>query len=220
MGPTKRTTVRRIRERGVYDPRVIKAILDEALMCHVGFVDEGQPYVIPTIHARIDDRIYLHGSPGSRLLRCLGAGIPACVTVTLLDGLVLARSAFHHSMNYRSVVIVGRAEGVDEPGEKLLALQAIVEHVVPGRWDDARRPNEKELAATRVLSLSINEASAKVRSGPPSDDDQDYDLNVWAGLIPLELKPGPPEPDPRLARGVAVPAYVQSYARRKGGPDL
>lgn len=210
---TDRTRVRRAADRGAFDRETINAVLDEALICHVGFVEGGQPYVIPTIHVRIDDRVYLHGSQASRMMRCLRGGTRACVTVTLLDGLVLARSAFHHSMNYRSVVILGAAREVTEPPEKERVLQALVEHVVPGRWEDSRQPTGAELNGTMLVSLPIEEASAKVRTGPPVDDDADYPLPHWAGVIPLTLLPSAPEPDPRLPRGTAVPAYVSSYAR-------
>lgn len=211
---TSRTEVRRIASRGAYDRDTINAILDEALICHVGFVDDGQPFVMPTIHARMDDRLILHGAKASRMLRRLCEGAPACVTVTLLDGLVLARSAFHHSMNYRSVVVLGVAKEITEPKEKDDALEALVEHVVRGRWNDARRPTEAELAGTTVLALPITEASAKIRTGPPSDDEDDYALPVWAGVIPLALTSGEPEPDPLLRDGIAAPQYVAQYRRR------
>ncbi|HLJ60023.1 MAG TPA: pyridoxamine 5'-phosphate oxidase family protein [bacterium] len=217
---TGRTKVRRHPERGRYDRAAIDAILDEALMCHVGFVVEGQPYVIPTIHARLGDRVYLHGSAASRMLGTLGGGVPACLTVTLLDGLVLARSGFNHSMNYRSVVVLGTATEVTDEAEKLAGLEAIVEHVVPGRWADARLPTETEMRSTRVLRMPLDEASAKIRTGPPKDDADDLGLDVWAGVIPLRLVPGVPIPDPALAAGVAEPAYVRSYRvemRRRQG---
>ena len=210
---TPRTTVRRIARRGVYDRRVINAVLDEALVCHVGIVDDGQPFVIPMLHARVDDRLYIHGSPASRLFRRLSEGVPACVTVTLLDGLVLARSTLHHSVNYRSVVVLGVGEEVRERAAKVKALLAIVEHVVPGRWKDCRPPSEGELDAT-VLALPLDEASAKVRTGPPEDNESDYSLPVGAGVIPLALTPGEPQADPRLADGIAVPQYVTEYGRR------
>ena len=210
---TDRTAVRRLPKRAAYDRPTVEAILDEALVCHVGFVVDGQPYVIPTIHARVGDRLYVHGSAASRMLRTLGAGPPVCVTVTILDGLVLARSAFHHSMNYRSVVVLGRARRVDDPGEKSAALEAIVEHVVPGRSREARGPDERELAATSVLRLDLVEASAKVRTGPPLDDEADMELPVWAGVIPLRLAAGEPVPDPRLLAGLEVPQSVRGYRR-------
>jgi nitroimidazol reductase NimA-like FMN-containing flavoprotein (pyridoxamine 5'-phosphate oxidase superfamily) len=218
LSPTPRTAVRRMPSRGLYDRETIYAILDEAVTCHVGFVDEGLPCVIPTIHARVGDRLYLHGSPGSRMLRGLAEGPTVCVTVTLVDGLVLARSAFHHSMNYRSVIIFGRATAVTDPPEKLAALNALVEHIVPGRTADVRPPNAKELAGTMVVSLPVHEASAKSRMGPPKDDDEDYGLPVWAGVIPLSLGAGTPLSDPRLQPGIAAPRYVTHYARPKSPP--
>ncbi len=208
---TDRTKVRRHPERGAYDRAAIDAILDEGLYCHVGFVDRGQPFVIPTIHARVGDRVYLHGSAASRMIGTLGGGIPACLTVTLLDGLVLARAVFSHSMNYRSVVVLGTATEVVEPAEKLAALEAIVEHVVPGRWADARWPSDKDMLATRVLRMPLDEASAKVRSGPPKDATDDLGLGIWAGVIPLTLVPGAPVPDPALPADVPVPGYAERY---------
>jgi nitroimidazol reductase NimA-like FMN-containing flavoprotein (pyridoxamine 5'-phosphate oxidase superfamily) len=211
--PSERTRVRRRAERGRYDRATVHAILDEGLVCHVGFAIDGQPFVIPTAHARDGETLYLHGSPASRMLRNLSEGVPVCVTVTLLDGVVLARSAFHHSMNYRSVVVVGRARAVDDAEERLRALRALVEHVARGRWADTRRPNARELAQTLVLALPIVEASAKVRSGPPLDDAEDQALPFWAGVIPLALAPGAPTPDPGLAPGIARPAYAEDYRR-------
>lgn len=187
---TERTTVRRVAKRGVYDAATIHSILDEALICHVGFVVDGQPVVIPTIHTRIGETIYFHGSQASRMLRNLRDGVPACVTVTLLDGLVLARSAFHHSMNYRSAVVFGTAREVTDDDEKRRVLEAIVEHVVAGRSSEARPPNEKELRGTMVLALPITEASAKVRTGAPVDDEEDYGMPIWAGVLPLAFTPG------------------------------
>src|SRR5919106_371600 len=189
--PSVRTRIRKS-DRASYDRAAIDAILDEALICHVGFAVEDQPFVIPMIHARVDDRLYFHGAPATRMLRVMRRGAPVCVTVTLLDGLVMARSAFHHSMNYRSVVVLGTATEVTDAGQKLNALQAIVEHIAPGRWADCRRPNSKELVRTQVLSLSVSEASAKVRTGPPVDENEDYALGVWAGEIPLRLTASPP----------------------------
>ena len=186
--PTPRTTVKRHAERGAYDRAAIDAILDEALICHVGFVQDGQPYVIPTIHARDGDTLYLHGSPGSRMLRTIRAGIEVCATVTLLDGLVLARSVYNHSMNYRSVVVLGRAAELADRAEKLHAMEVVVEHIVPGRWAEARQPNEGEIDGTTILALPLEEASAKVRTGPPKDFDEDLSLPVWAGVIPLDLR--------------------------------
>jgi uncharacterized protein len=209
--PTTRTTVKRHPERGDYDRDVIDAILDEALMCHLGFVVDGQPFVIPTIHARDGDILYIHGSPGSRMLRTAKTGVDICVTATLLDGLVLARSVYNHSMNYRSVVVLGRAHEVTELDEKLRAMQCVVEHVVKGRWNDARQPNEGELKGTTILSLPLDEASAKIRSGPPVDDEDDLALPVWAGIVPLRLEPS----EPTAADGVdgPPPPYASAYGR-------
>lgn len=193
--PTRRTTVRRNAKRGVYDREVVHAILDAGLIAHVGFVHEGQPYVIPMSYARDGDRLLLHGSGGSRLMRTLAAGAPACVTVTLLDGIVLARSVFHHSMNYRSVVALGSATKL-EGAEKATALDALVEGLVPGRSREARAPDRSELAATMILAFPLDEVSAKSRSGPPADDPADVDLPIWAGTIPLTLRAGPIEPAP------------------------
>jgi nitroimidazol reductase NimA-like FMN-containing flavoprotein (pyridoxamine 5'-phosphate oxidase superfamily) len=209
--------VRRRAERGRYDRATVHAILDEGLVCQVAFVAEGQPFAIPTAYARDGETLYLHGSPASRMLRSLAGGIPVCVGVTLLDGLVLARSAFHHSMNYRSVVVLGRARLVEEAEERLRAMRALVEHVAPGRWADTRRPSARELAQTCVLALPLSEASAKVRSGPPLDAEEDHALPYWAGVVPLRLVPEPPLPDPRLAPGIAAPAYAGCY--RRPGPS-
>jgi nitroimidazol reductase NimA-like FMN-containing flavoprotein (pyridoxamine 5'-phosphate oxidase superfamily) len=204
----KQTRVRRHPERGLYEREAIAAILDEALFCHVGFVVEGQPYVIPTIHARAGDVVYLHGSTASRMLRTLAEGVDVCVTATLLDGLVLARSVYNHSMNYRSALVLGRARAVTDADEKLAALETIVEHVVPGRWQDARLPTDKELAATSVLALGLDEASAKVRSGPSKDFADDVELPIWAGVIPLSLVAGVAETDASVPDGVALPPYA------------
>src|SRR5689334_14903795 len=187
MPASERTTIRRLPRRAAYDRATVEAILDEALHCHLGFAVDGQPYVIPTIHARAADRVYVHGSAASRMLRATGAGIPVCLTVTLVDGLVFARSAFHHPMNYRSVVVLGAARAVVEPEEKLAALHAIVEHVAPGRWGTVRPPSEQELRATTVLAVPLDEVSAKLRTGPPLDDEEDYALACWAGVLPLRL---------------------------------
>jgi nitroimidazol reductase NimA-like FMN-containing flavoprotein (pyridoxamine 5'-phosphate oxidase superfamily) len=214
--PTPRTTVRRLPKRGHYDRETIAAILDEGLLCHVGFALEGQPFVIPTLYGRRGGRLYLHGSAVSRMLRTLAGGVPVCVTVTLADGLVLARSAFNHSMNYRSVVVLGTATGV-EGEEKRAALEAIAEHVVPGRWNETREPNANELKATLVLSIPLDEASAKVRTGPPVDEDEDYALPHWAGVLPLALAAGSPLPDPRLPAGTPVPPSVSGWRRPRGG---
>ena len=210
---SKKVQVRRIPKRGHYDRETIDAILDEGFICHVGFVADGPPYVIPTGYARINNELYIHGSAASRMLRELSKGIDVCVTVTLLDGLVLARSAFHHSMNYRSVVILGTAELVTDADEKNKALEALTEHFVPGRWKDVRWPTDLELKATSVLKLPITEASAKIRTGDPVDDDEDYSMNVWAGVIPLSLTAGEPVPDAKLANGITVPDHVLNLTR-------
>jgi nitroimidazol reductase NimA-like FMN-containing flavoprotein (pyridoxamine 5'-phosphate oxidase superfamily) len=211
-----RTTVKRHPERGAYDRATIDAILDEALISHIGFVHDEQPYVIPTIHARDGNTLYLHGSPGSRMLRDLKQGVDICVTTTLLDGLVLARSVYHHSMNYRSVVVLGRAHEVTGHTEKLHAMQCVVEHVVPGRWDDARQPSQGELDGTTILAVALDEASAKVRSGAPTDDKRDLDLDVWAGVIPLTLEPHAPVAD----NDQPVPGYAERYARKSPSATL
>ena len=210
---TQRTKIKRLPKRADYDRQTIHAILDEALICHVGFAVEGQPYVIPTAYGRVGDRLYIHGSPASRMLRTLQEGVDVCVTVTLLDGLVLARSAFHHSMNYRSVVIFGEAAIVSDESEKLEALKAFTDHVISHRWAEVRQPSPQELAGTLVLSLPITEASAKVRTGSPIDDESDYQLPVWAGEIPLRLTATEPIADPQLAAGIPMPEYVKEYRR-------
>ena len=215
-GPTPRTTVRRLPDRARYDRETIHAILDEGLVCHVGFVADGQPFVIPSAYARVGDRLIVHGSAASRMVKALAEGAPACVTVTLLDGLVLARSGFHHSMNFRSVVVVGRATEITDPAQKRQALDAIVEHVVPGRAASVRPASDPELRATRVVALSLDESSAKVRTGPPKDDEADYALPVWAGELPLGLEPLAPVADPRLAPGVAPPPHVEGWRRGRG----
>ncbi len=211
--PTERTTLRRLPKRGSYDRETVERILDEALICHLGFVIEGQPYVIPTIYVRCGDRLYVHGSAASRMLRTIQHGVPICVTATLLDGLVLARSAFHHSMNYRSVVVLGVATEVSEPSEKRAALGAIVEHVVPGRGAQVRPPTEAELSATLVLSIPLQEVSAKIRTGPPLDEESDYGWPCWAGEIPLRLTAFAPVSDPRLDPGIEVPGWAKNYRR-------
>jgi uncharacterized protein len=211
---TSRTQVKRRAQRGNYDRPVIHQILDEGLICHVGFVVEGQPFVIPTAYGRIDDQIYIHGSPMSRMLRSLQQGIEVCITVTLLDGLVLARSAFHHSMNYRSVVIFGKARLVETPAEKMDALKAFTEHIIRDRWSEVRSPTAPELAGTLVLALSLEEASAKIRTGPPVDDEADYTLPIWAGELPLRLVAAAPVNDPRMVPVVALPGYIRGYDRR------
>jgi uncharacterized protein len=211
---TQRTQVKRRAQRGSYDRQVIYQILDEGLICHVGFILDGQPFVIPTAYGRIDDKLYLHGSPISRMLRSLQQGIEVCITVTLLDGLVLARSAFHHSMNYRSVVLFGTATTIENPEEKMTALKAFTNHIVRDRWSEVRPPTLPELNGTLVLSLPLQEASAKVRTGPPVDDDTDYALPVWAGELPLRLIADAPIDDPRLSTGIARPDSLQTYDRR------
>jgi uncharacterized protein len=211
--PSARSTVKRHPERGAYERDVIDSILDEALVCHVGFAIDGQPFVIPTIHARDGDVLYLHGSPGSRMLRNLRNGVDACVTVTLLDGLVLARSVYNHSMNYRSVVVIGRAREVTDREEKLRAMRCVVEHIVPGRWEDARQPSEKEIKATTILALPLTEASAKIRTGSAADDEDDLDLPVWAGVIPLALQSSEPLPEEGVTD--SPPGYVSDYERRR-----
>jgi len=213
--PTERTRIVREPQRAVYDRATAYQILDEGFICHVGFVADGQPFVIPTGYGRSGDNLYIHGSAASRMLRNLDRGVAVCVTVTLLDGIVLARSIFNHSMNYRSVVVLGTAVAVEDPEEKLTALRALSEHILPGRWAESRQPNEKELKATLVMRLPIEEFSAKVRQGPPIDDEEDYAFPTWAGVIPLELVPGPPINDPRLDAGRAVPEYVKHYSRKR-----
>ncbi len=211
FSPTQRSQIKRLPQRGEYERQTIYEILDEGLICQVGFAVEGQPFVIPTAYGRVADRLYIHGSPASRMLRTLTAGIEVCVTVTLLDGLVLARSAFHHSMNYRSVVVFGRATRVEDADEKLEALKAFTEHVMRDRWAAVRPPNRQELAGTLVLALPLTEASAKIRSGAPVDDEADYALPVWAGELPLKVMPLAPIADPRLAAEIALPAHIQTY---------
>lgn len=211
--PTQRTRVRRAPKRAVYEREAVEAILDEALYCHLGFVDAGQPYVIPTLHARVGDIVYVHGSSASRAIRTLAAAAPACLTVTLLDGLVLARSAFHHSANYRSVVLLGTLREVEGEDERARALEALTEQLVPGRWGEVRPPTRQELKATRVLAMGLDEASAKVRTGPPVDDEEDYARPVWAGVIPLRLEAAAPEPDPALAPGITAPPHVAEWGR-------
>ena len=206
--PTARSRVRRLPERGAYDRATIDAILDEAMICHVGFVEDGQPYVIPTIHARDGDQLYLHGSSASRTLRELAGGIPMCVTVTILDGLVLARSAFHHSMNYRSVVVLGTAVEVEDRSEQLHAMETISEHVAPGRWAEARQPDDREIRQTKILRIALDEASAKMRSGGPKDDEEDLALPVWAGVLPFRLVPQEPTTDDGVPAEITVPHYV------------
>ena len=217
MNLSKRTELRRIPDRGSHDWATINQILDAGFLAHVGFCVEGQPFVIPTLYGRNGERLYLHGSAVSRMLRELETGIPTCVTVTLVDGLVLSRSAFDHSMNYRSVVAFGRARKVVDPEQKTKSLRVISEHLIAGRWEDVRAPSEKELKATTVLEFSIEEASSKVRSGPPLDDESDYGLPVWAGVLPLEIRSRPPIPDDKLVEGVTLPDYVRRYDTRLEG---
>jgi len=205
--PSARSKVRRLRELARYDRSSVNAILDEATVCHVGFVDDGQPFVIPTAIARIGEHAYIHGSRVSRMLKLLAAGSPACITATLLDGIVVARSAFNSSMNYRSVVILGSGEKVTG-ADKKIALNAFTEHLIPGRTADIRASRPKELAATTVVRFGLEEASVKFSEGPPSDEKSDYESNVWAGVIPLTLKSGKPQPDPRLKSGIPVPEYI------------
>ena len=214
--PTTRTQVSRHRERADYNRALVYSVLDEALICHVGFVVDQQPVVIPTIHVRIGDRLYMHGAVANRMLKTLRTGVEACVTVTIVDGLVLARSAFHHSMNYRSVVIFGRATETTDLDEKRKAFEAIVEHVCPGRSKDVRAPDDNETKATLVMSVPIDEASAKVRSGPPIDAERDYSLPCWAGVLPLKIQPQAPIPDERLASNTPVPENVMNYTRGGG----
>ncbi len=209
--PTERTTVKRLPGRGSYDRKVVHQILDEGLICHLGFVVDGQPFVIPTIYVRVGETIYIHGSPASRMLRTLEQGVPACVTVTHLDGLVLARSAFHHSMNYRSVVILGTATVVSDAETKHAVLHALTDHLIRGRWEEIRQPSPDELRRTLVLAMPITEASAKIRVGPPLDDEEDYALPVWAGVLPLKIMPLQPIADPRLPSETSVPPYAARY---------
>src|SRR6266581_5305923 len=213
VSPSERTRVVREPQRGVYDRESIYKILDEGFVCHVGFSVDTQPYVIPTLFARVDDAIYFHGSAPSRMLRNLSEGIPVCLTVTLTDGFVLARSVCNHSVNYRSVVALGKAAIVTTPAEKLGALHAFTEKILPGRWNDARQPNEKELKATSILRLPLTEASAKIRTGPPLDDATDCALPVWGGVIPLRLTAGTPIRDEKCDASIPAPAYVTQYKR-------
>jgi nitroimidazol reductase NimA-like FMN-containing flavoprotein (pyridoxamine 5'-phosphate oxidase superfamily) len=211
--PTERTRVVREPHRGSHDREAIYRILDEGFVCHVGFSVDGQPYVIPTMFARVGDEIYFHGSAASRMLRGLTGGLAVCLTVTLADGLVLARSVFNHSMNYRSVVALGKATLIDQAEEKLVALRAFTEKILPGRWSEARQPNEKELKATSILRLPLTEVSAKMRVGPVEDDAPDYELKVWAGVIPLRLTSGTPERDDRCDSAIPLPRYAENYTR-------
>jgi nitroimidazol reductase NimA-like FMN-containing flavoprotein (pyridoxamine 5'-phosphate oxidase superfamily) len=212
---TKRNRVVRMPERGHYDRESVYGIIDEALLCHVGFAQEGQPFVIPTLHARLGDRLLLHGATTSRMLKHLQAGNPVCVTMTIADGLVLARSVFHHSINYRSVVLFGQGTLITDPDEKMSALAAFTDRLMPGRWDDAREPNRKEFKATSVVAIPIDSASAKVRVGPPKDDEEDLGLPVWAGVVPIRQVVDVPQPAPDLRDGVAVPGYIEEYVAQR-----
>jgi uncharacterized protein len=210
---TEQNRVRRVAQRGHYDKETIYPIIDEALICHVGIVQDERPVVIPTIHARDGDKLLLHGAKASRLLKHVAAGHRVCVTITFLDGLVLARSSFHHSMNYRSVVLFGTGRIVEDAQEKMRALEILSEHLTPGRWEDARKPNAKEMKATAVVELTIESASAKIRTGPPGDDDEDYQLPVWAGVLPMQQQMLPPVADPKLNEGIMLPDYLVNYSR-------
>ena len=212
--PTPQTQVKRAPKRGIYDRQTIYNILDEALYCHVGFVADGHPFVMPTIHVRIKDQLYIHGSTASRMIRTLQSGAPVCITVTLLDGLVLARSAYHHSMNYRSAVVLGTMSAITDPNEKLTVFNALVENIAPNRSTQVRPPNEQENKATALMAITLNEASAKIRTGPPIDDESDYDLPVWAGVVPLTLQANTPIPDNRLMPNVTCPENIQHYNRK------
>jgi uncharacterized protein len=211
MKSTDRSQLRRLPKRGSHELKTIHEILDAGFLAHVGFNVSGQPFVIPTLFGRAGETLYLHGSAASRMLRELSTGVPACVTVTLVDGLVLARSAFHHSMNYRSVVAFGTARKIEDPIQKTEALRVVSDHLIAGRWEDVRAPYEQELKATSVLEFAMEEASAKIRTGPPVDDEEDYALPMWAGVLPLTIRSGQPVPDPRLPAGTAIPEYVNSY---------
>jgi nitroimidazol reductase NimA-like FMN-containing flavoprotein (pyridoxamine 5'-phosphate oxidase superfamily)/GNAT superfamily N-acetyltransferase len=221
LRPTPRTTINRMRKRGVYDREVIHTILDRSIVCHVGFVADGTPRVLPTLHARIGDKVYIHGAATNHMLKTAARGAEICLTATLIDGLVMARSAFHHSVNYRSAVIFGTAREVTDREAKLAAMRALVEHIAPGRWDASRTPSPKEIGATSILELPINEASAKVRTGGPLDDEEDYALPHWAGVIPFRTEAKLPIPDSRLTQGIAIPRHISEYrapdARDFGG---
>jgi nitroimidazol reductase NimA-like FMN-containing flavoprotein (pyridoxamine 5'-phosphate oxidase superfamily) len=212
---TEKNRIKRLPKRGSYDRESIYRILDEALICHVGFAEQGHPYVIPINFARVGDTILLHGAKASRLLKHVAGGHPVCVEATLVDGLVLARSVFHHSVNYRSVVLFGKGRPVEAEQEKLSALEAITEHLIPGRWKEARRPSRKELNATQVVAIKIDEASAKIRLGPPADDEADYALPIWAGILPLEEQALAPIPDERMPQSASLPGYIAHYSRRQ-----
>ncbi len=213
--PSKRTQLRRGAARGDYSPETVREILGEGSLCHLAFAQDGQPHLIPTFYGVMGDEIVVHGSTANRALRALARGGEACIVVSLIDGLVLARSAFHHSMNYRSVVIYGRARAVDDPAEKLEAMRTMIEKLVPGRWDDVRGPNPEEFARTLVLAVPLDEASAKIRRGPPVDDEDDYALDCWAGVLPVRMHVDRPVADPKLRDGIAVPGYVGELIRRR-----
>jgi nitroimidazol reductase NimA-like FMN-containing flavoprotein (pyridoxamine 5'-phosphate oxidase superfamily) len=213
LKPTERTTIKRLPLRGNYERETLNQILDEGFVCHVGFVVDSCPFVIPTGYGRLGDQLYIHGSAASRMLKTLREGLDVCVTVTLVDGLVLARSAFHHSMNYRSVVIFGKARVLEDEAEKMEAMRVFTDHIMVGRWKESRIPTQKELRATIVLALPLDEASAKIRTGPPADDEEDYQLPVWAGVLPLRLATGDAVPDSRLRDGIELPQYISNYRR-------
>ena len=213
---TEKNRIKRLSKRGYYDRETVYRILDEALICHIGFIEKRQPYVIPINFARLDDRIVLHGAKASRLLKHIAAGHPVCVEATIVDGLVLARSVFHHSVNYRSVVLFGRGHLIEDEAEKVAALKAITEHLIPGRWQETRPPNRKEMNATSVVSIKIEDASAKIRVGPPVDDEDDYALPVWAGILPLHEMPLPPIRDEGLSETIPLPEYITRYSRSLG----
>jgi nitroimidazol reductase NimA-like FMN-containing flavoprotein (pyridoxamine 5'-phosphate oxidase superfamily) len=212
--PSPRTRVQRMPARADYERETIDAILDEAMVAHLGFSADEQPYVVPTLHARVGEQVYFHGSSASRTVRALAAGTRMCLTVTLLDGLVLARSAVHHSVNYRSVVVLGQARAIEEPAEKMTAIEAFTERLIPGRWDEVRGPTAKELKAIQVLALPLSEASAKLRAGPPVDDEEDYALDTWAGVIPLSTVAGQPTPDERLSEGITPSSAARAWVAR------
>ncbi len=208
---TEKSKVKRLAKRGCYDRETIYKILDEGIICHVSFVLNGQPFIIPTAYVRAGDDLYIHGSKANRMMNLLNEGADACISVTLMDGYVLARSAFHHSMNYRSAVLFGKAKIVEDRNEKIMALKEFSEHFIPGRWDDVRTPNDKELDATIVLKFSIDEASAKIRTGPPADDKEDYALDIWAGVIPFKITAGEPVPDSVLKESIPIPGYLSKF---------
>ena len=210
--PTPRTRIKRLHQRAHYDRETVYAILDAGLVCHVGYVIDGQPYVTPTAYWREGDRVYWHGSSASRMLRQVSSGIPVCVTVSLLDGLVLARSGFHSSINYRSLIALGEAQMVEDAAHKLAALEAFSERLTPGRWAELRPPTTQEIKATTVLSLHLEEVAAKVRTGPPADDEEDYDLDIWAGVVPLRMVADAPQADERLKAGIAAPDYLKDIS--------